>query len=262
MTCRACNGKTFARKKHPRERDGLCASCFYEATLSDEARKRRALKALSPDERRKRESALRRARKSENPERMAILRRRERESNREKVRARERNHKNRRRESLYRTCSAGVRPAEWREICRVFERNGETMCAYCRISPAKTCDHVVPLCRGGRHDVDNVLPACKRCNSSKGAKLIGEWHRSSMLEPVLLRLLLDHTASYAALPPVKREQRQAPSCSCGKPRKRRKAGGFNKYCSRECACQAVSAGMEGNTRAARKRGNGTPGLTA
>jgi hypothetical protein len=28
-------------------------------------------------------------------------------------------------------------------------------------------DHRIPLSRGGRHEIDNVIPACKPCNSRK-----------------------------------------------------------------------------------------------
>ncbi len=35
---------------------------------------------------------------------------------------------------------------------------------------------VIPLARGGTHDIDNLVPACASCNSSKGAKLPAiEW---------------------------------------------------------------------------------------
>jgi 5-methylcytosine-specific restriction endonuclease McrA len=46
-------------------------------------------------------------------------------------------------------------------------------CAYCgnRI-PRKnrTLDHVVPLSKGGRHSVSNLVMACRSCNSAKGAR--------------------------------------------------------------------------------------------
>lgn len=45
------------------------------------------------------------------------------------------------------------------------------LCAYCHIRPeVLTMDHVVPLRGGGTHSADNVLPACKSCNCSKGPK--------------------------------------------------------------------------------------------
>lgn len=48
------------------------------------------------------------------------------------------------------------------------------LCAYCA-NPARTIDHVVPLSRGGPHEIGNLLPACARCNFSKGAKSLDEW---------------------------------------------------------------------------------------
>jgi 5-methylcytosine-specific restriction endonuclease McrA len=36
-------------------------------------------------------------------------------------------------------------------------------------------DHVYPLSRGGSHGIGNVLPVCRPCNLSKGAKFLIEW---------------------------------------------------------------------------------------
>jgi 5-methylcytosine-specific restriction endonuclease McrA len=47
-------------------------------------------------------------------------------------------------------------------------------CAYC-LNPADTLDHVIPLVRGGRHTIGNLLPACRSCNSSKHKWLLIEW---------------------------------------------------------------------------------------
>lgn len=54
--------------------------------------------------------------------------------------------------------------------------NHDFRCAYCgrRFSkefPA-TQDHVVPLSRGGHHTAENVVPACKPCNSRKKDKIL------------------------------------------------------------------------------------------
>ena len=43
-------------------------------------------------------------------------------------------------------------------------------CTYCG-HVADTVDHVVALASGGTNAMDNLVPACKRCNSSRGAKL-------------------------------------------------------------------------------------------
>ena len=44
-------------------------------------------------------------------------------------------------------------------------------CAYCGKMPASlTQDHVIPLSLGGSHTPANIVPACRACNSSKGAR--------------------------------------------------------------------------------------------
>lgn len=67
--------------------------------------------------------------------------------------------------------SVGVSVEDWREILRTFDHR----CGYCFASGELTLEHVRPLSRGGLHEPDNVIPACKRCNFSKGAKLLTEW---------------------------------------------------------------------------------------
>lgn len=47
-------------------------------------------------------------------------------------------------------------------------------CHYCG-QTASEPDHFVPLARGGLHCRDNVVPACKPCNSSKCASLPHQW---------------------------------------------------------------------------------------
>jgi hypothetical protein len=41
------------------------------------------------------------------------------------------------------------------------------LCAYCGVSPGVEMDHVIPTSRGGTHEIGNLVPACKPCNSSK-----------------------------------------------------------------------------------------------
>ena len=44
------------------------------------------------------------------------------------------------------------------------------VCAYCGAAGPLTLDHVVPLVRGGAHRIENLVAACKACNSRKGAR--------------------------------------------------------------------------------------------
>lgn len=42
-------------------------------------------------------------------------------------------------------------------------------CSYCG-EPSETIDHIVPLSKGGKHEITNITGACKSCNSAKHNK--------------------------------------------------------------------------------------------
>jgi 5-methylcytosine-specific restriction endonuclease McrA len=53
-------------------------------------------------------------------------------------------------------------------------------CAYCGavVTTGAHQDHVVPLANGGTYTPDNIVPACKSCNCSKGAKELEDWYKT------------------------------------------------------------------------------------
>lgn len=56
---------------------------------------------------------------------------------------------------------------DWRDIKESYIG----LCVWCyRADRLLTMDHVDPLSRGGKHEIENVAPACKSCNSAKAAK--------------------------------------------------------------------------------------------
>jgi len=55
-------------------------------------------------------------------------------------------------------------------------------CAYCG-GTADTFDHVIPITHGGRTTPDNIVPACRSCNASKGTKDVHEWMTSKGFSP-------------------------------------------------------------------------------
>ena len=69
---------------------------------------------------------------------------------------------------------ADVRVVSDRDWARLVARY-DGLCAYCRECPWEHRDHVIPLSRGGRESIGNLLPACGGCNVRKKAKLLIEW---------------------------------------------------------------------------------------
>jgi 5-methylcytosine-specific restriction endonuclease McrA len=64
-----------------------------------------------------------------------------------------------------------VTERDWRRLCARLKHR----CAYCGSAGPLTQDHIVPVSRGGRHAIGNLLPACQPCNTSKRARLLVEW---------------------------------------------------------------------------------------
>jgi 5-methylcytosine-specific restriction endonuclease McrA len=65
----------------------------------------------------------------------------------------------------------GVSERDWRRL--VARHAGR--CAYCGEVKPLTKDHIIPVSRGGRHAIGNILPACQSCNSSKRDALLINW---------------------------------------------------------------------------------------
>lgn len=69
---------------------------------------------------------------------------------------------------------------EWLAI--LVEHDGH--CHYCGKEARLTLDHVIPLSKGGKHNANNVVPACAHCNGSKGNKTLEEWWAKKQREAV------------------------------------------------------------------------------
>lgn len=54
----------------------------------------------------------------------------------------------------------------------IFTRD-QFSCQYCG-RPAESIDHVHPRSRGGQHEWENVVASCRRCNTTKGDRLLTE----------------------------------------------------------------------------------------
>ena len=60
----------------------------------------------------------------------------------------------------------------------VFERDNHT-CQYCGATERLSLDHIVPWSRGGKDSADNLVTACRSCNSKKNARTPDEWLQGS-----------------------------------------------------------------------------------
>lgn len=68
--------------------------------------------------------------------------------------------------------SVGVSLRDWQWLVRHYRG----CCAYCGDDSLPLhMDHVVPVAKGGRHAIGNVLPACSDCNLTKHAMLLVVW---------------------------------------------------------------------------------------
>lgn len=75
-----------------------------------------------------------------------------------------------------------MKPGGWggREATRLTELTLATygnVCHLCGLPGATTADHVLPRSRGGDNSIDNLRPAHKSCNFSRGNMSIEEWKR-------------------------------------------------------------------------------------
>jgi 5-methylcytosine-specific restriction endonuclease McrA len=63
-------------------------------------------------------------------------------------------------------------PEQWGVIKQCFN----SCCAYCGKEAHLEQEHFIALSKGGEYTHNNILPACKNCNSSKNNKDFFEWY--------------------------------------------------------------------------------------
>lgn len=91
----------------------------------------------------------------------------------------------RRRRKRYLAADNDLTREQWLAIRLAWDEQ----CAYCG-DPAGSLqrDCVLPLSRGGRYTIENVVPACRSCNASKSNQEVTRWMRMKRLnEPRFLQ---------------------------------------------------------------------------
>lgn len=63
---------------------------------------------------------------------------------------------------------------QWIQCKHAFDNR----CAYCRKIRKLTQEHFVPVTKSGEYTLNNIVPSCQSCNSSKGKKEFSMWYRS------------------------------------------------------------------------------------
>jgi 5-methylcytosine-specific restriction endonuclease McrA len=78
-----------------------------------------------------------------------------------------------RREAIKKSLEHTFTKKEWLACLNYFNNK----CAYCGSeSSMLQQDHVIPVSKNGPYVLDNIVPACGSCNSSKNNKLISDWY--------------------------------------------------------------------------------------
>ena len=80
----------------------------------------------------------------------------------------------------------------------VFARDG-SRCQYCA-APAESIDHVVPRSKGGEHVWENVVAACRPCNTRKRDRLLAETTMVLRRRPAVPRELSWITVAVGRVP--------------------------------------------------------------
>jgi DNA-directed RNA polymerase subunit RPC12/RpoP len=72
------------------------------------------------------------------------------------------------------------------------------VCNYCGSKEKLALDHIFPQKSGGKDDAENLIYACRTCNSSKGKKDLMEWmgYRGKFLPLMVIRRYLKLTFYY------------------------------------------------------------------
>ena len=124
----------------------------------------------NPEKAREKDAKYRKA----NPEKARESGRKYQKSNPEKMR-----QKDHRRRARKNGSSPDKIPASWFSEQFVLQKG---LCCYCECAMTHSKgpqeaqeEHVIPLVRGGKHTLDNLVLACRTCNLSKGDKLLDEW---------------------------------------------------------------------------------------
>ena len=79
---------------------------------------------------------------------------------------------------------------EMRQILDFFGKNPPE-CVYCGSKDVERWDHLVSINNGGETVWGNIVPACQKCDDSKGTMQFEEWMKSNRPKSPLKREIID-----------------------------------------------------------------------
>lgn len=80
--------------------------------------------------------------------------------------------KDQKREAMKRNLPCTLTIAEWENIKLFFNNR----CCYCNKELPLTQDYFIPLSKNGEYTINNIVPCCKSCNSSKRNRYFESWY--------------------------------------------------------------------------------------
>jgi len=60
---------------------------------------------------------------------------------------------------------------EWEQLKKILNYKCQ-LCGKKEPDIVLTKDHIIPICKGGGNDINNIQPLCGKCNSKKGGKVL------------------------------------------------------------------------------------------
>jgi len=137
------------------------------------AQRHRELNKKWKDQNQEKSQQISRNWKANNKERKKEVDKKWTQDNPEKVRERDRRRRARKYDAIK---NASIKVTH--EDIELLKKTFNESCAYCGSTDKPTIDHIVPLAKGGTHEIENLLPCCRFCNSSKHCSPIQSWYQS------------------------------------------------------------------------------------
>ena len=72
-------------------------------------------------------------------------------------------------------CETGLPLKDWVKVLKEFDYE----CAYCGKEGNLEQEHIIPIKKGGKYEIGNIIPACRHCNASKGDRDFQRWYINS-----------------------------------------------------------------------------------